>query len=110
MKTPDRPTDLGINRTGILLSPIDGPATVEGAQQGRPTSPGTEQQLAEVRKQFAEEASPIGHMPPPLALRGVVEASKSLLRGHKNTVLLDNATIGGRYFSAGCMCIASIPI
>lgn len=89
MKPTDRPTDLGINRTGIFLSPLDGPATVEGARQSRPTSPGTEQELAEVRKQFAEEASPIGHMPPPTRLRGVVETSKSLLRGHKNTVLLD---------------------
>lgn len=89
MKPSDRPTDLGINRTGIFLSPLDGPATVEGAREGRPTSPGTEQELAEVRKQFAEEASPIGHMPPPARLRGLVETSKSLLRGHKNTVLLD---------------------
>lgn len=38
MSTRDRPTDLGINRTGIALSPIDGPATVEGANAGLPSS------------------------------------------------------------------------
>lgn len=85
----DRPTDMGINRTGIALSPLDGPAVVEGARQGAPTSPGSERDLALVRMQFMEEVSPIGHMPPPASLRGVVTASKSFLKGRKSAVLLD---------------------
>ncbi|MDC0675917.1 ferritin-like domain-containing protein [Nannocystis radixulma] len=89
MKSPDRPTDLDINRTGIFLSPLDGPATVEAARQSRPTSPGTEQELAELRRQFAEEAHPIGHMPPPLAVRAVLQEFKGLIHGHRYGVLLD---------------------
>jgi len=89
MKPQDRPTQLDINRTGISLSPLDGPATVEGARQAEPTSPGTEREIAEVRKQFTEEARSIGHMPPPLALRAMVEEVKGLIHGTKSTVLLD---------------------
>ena len=71
MSTSDRPTDMGINRTGIALSPIDGPATIEGANAGLPSSSGSARAIAEVRVQYAREAGPVGHMPPPVTLRGV---------------------------------------
>lgn len=89
MSTTDRPTDLGINRTGIYLSPIDGPAVVEGAREGDPSSPGSARDIAVVRRQFIDELGPIGHMPPPASLRGVVKTAGSMLKGQKATVLLD---------------------
>ena len=49
MTTRDRPTDLGINRTGIALSPLDGPATVEGANAGLPSAIGSARGIAERR-------------------------------------------------------------
>jgi len=89
MSTRDRPTDLGINRTGIALSPIDGPATVEGANAGLPSSAGSARALAELRVAHARGAEPIGHMPPPVTVRGVAQAAKGLITGVKPTVLLD---------------------
>lgn len=89
MTPPDRPTDLGINRTGISLSPIDGPAVIEAASQAIPTSPGSDRDLADIRKRFMEEVHPFGHMPPPTTLKGVVETGKTLIQGKRNAVLLD---------------------
>jgi hypothetical protein len=89
MSSTDRPTDLGINRTGIYLSPIDGPAVVEGAREGVPSSPGSARDIAAVRRQYADEVSTIGHMPPPASLRGVVNTAATFLKGQKANVLLD---------------------
>jgi rubrerythrin len=89
MSTTDRPTDLGINRTGIYLSPIDGPAVVEGAREGDPSSPGSARELAAVRRQFIDELGPIGHMPPPASLRGVVKTAATVLKGQRANVFLD---------------------
>lgn len=85
----DRPTDLGINRTGIALSPIDGPATIEGANAGLPSATGSARDLAAVRVQYALEADPVGHMPPPTTLRGVANTAAEMIKGNKATVLLD---------------------
>lgn len=89
MTTSDRPTDMGINRTGIALSPIDGPATVEGAMAGMPSSTGTARAIAEVRVQMASVSGPVGHMPPPVTLRGVANTAVQMIKGNKPTVLLD---------------------
>lgn len=89
MTSRDRSTDLGINRTGIALSPLDGPATAEGANAGLPSSLGTARAIAERRIDHAHDAQPIGHMPPPATLRGVTRAALGVIQGHKPAVLLD---------------------
>lgn len=89
MTIRDRPTDIGINRTGIALSPIDGPATVEGAVAGLPSSTGTARAIAETRVQYGTVSGPIGHMPPPLTVRGVATTAVEMIKGHKPNVLLD---------------------
>jgi hypothetical protein len=89
MNPTDRPTEPGINRTGISVSPIDGPALVEAASQAVPTSPGSDRDLAEVRKRFMEEVSAFGHMPPHTTVKGVVSAGKDLIKGQRNAVFLD---------------------
>lgn len=89
MTTRDRPTDLGINRTGIALSPLDGPATVEGANAGLPSSIGSARGIAERRIEHARGADPVGHMPPPATMRGVARTALGMIQGHKPAVLLD---------------------
>lgn len=89
MTTRDRPTDLGINRTGIALSPLDGPETVEGANAGLPSSVGSARAIAERRIEHARGADPIGHMPPPASVRGVAKTALGMIKGHKPAVLLD---------------------
>jgi hypothetical protein len=89
VNTQDRPTDMGINRTGIALSPLDGPATVEGAMAGLPSSTGSARALAEIRTEMARTSGPVGHMPPPVSLRGVANTAVEMVKGNKPTVLLD---------------------
>jgi len=89
MNKNDRPTDIGINRTGIALSPLDGPLTAEGARSAPPSSAGSWQDAAMVRLEYAAESGEFGHMPPPLTLRGVAKTAKELLKGIKANVLLD---------------------
>lgn len=88
MNRAQRPTDLALNRTGIYLSPIDGPAMVEGAREA-PSSPGCTRALAEVRRQYAGEVGVIGHMPAPASLQVVEHAGAALLRRHRVHLLLD---------------------
>lgn len=88
MNRSHRPTDLTLNRTGIYLSPVDGPAVVEGARE-HPSSPGCARALAAVRRQYAGEVSVIGHMPPPASLQVVENAGAAVLRRHRVHLLLD---------------------
>ncbi|WAS96546.1 ferritin-like domain-containing protein [Nannocystis punicea] len=89
MNKNDRPTDIGINRTGIALSPVDGPLMTEGATARPPSSAGSARDAAILRFRYAVESGEIGHMPPPLSLRGVTQAAVELIKGHKGNVLLD---------------------
>nr|AYM53081.1 hypothetical protein [Nannocystis exedens] len=89
MSSNNRPTDIGINRTGIALSPIDGPLMVEGASSTPPSSTGSARDAATVRLQYAVESGEFGHMPPPLTLRGAANTAVEMLKGTKANVLLD---------------------
>jgi hypothetical protein len=88
MNKTDRSTDIGINRTGIGLSPIDGPLMTEAATSAPPSS-GSSRDAARLRLQYAVESGEIGHMPPPVTFRGVARTAVELLKGNKATVLLD---------------------
>jgi hypothetical protein len=85
----DRPTDMGLNRTGLATSPIDGPAMIEAAALATPSPDVAARAAAAVRTQYATQAGPVGKMPPPASLRGLVGAAVEAVRGHKRTVLLD---------------------
>jgi hypothetical protein len=89
MTATDRPTDMGHNRTGLAMSPLDAPAMIEAAALGTPHPDAAARGLAGVRLQYAAEAGPIGKMPPPASLRGLFGAAVEAVRGHKSTVLLD---------------------
>lgn len=79
----------GLNRTGIQTSPIDSRATERGAEASPPTSLGGEGALAKVRLAEAEESEPIGSMPPPASVKGVVKTATTMLKGESPTLLLN---------------------
>lgn len=82
-------TDLGLNRTGIQTSPIDAKEAAEYAARVLPSSSGTEVAISVVRKAYAEEAQPLGTLPPPGTLKGMAKSAMEALKGQKPTVLLD---------------------
>jgi rubrerythrin len=83
-----KPTEMGMNRTGIATSPIDIKEMLEGADAGGTLTPDGHA-FEEAHLTWARQASPVGTMPPPASLRGAAKATIDLVQGKKTNVLLD---------------------
>lgn len=83
------PTDLGMNRTGIDMSPLDTQELISAARAARPSSEGDEQTLAAYRSRDIQEAEPIGTVPVPGTLKGLAQTVMQKLTGKKPEVLID---------------------
>jgi hypothetical protein len=59
----NKPTDTGMNRTGIATSPIDSQRTIEGAEAAATTGRGDGRVLEPERVLWARDAGPLGHVP-----------------------------------------------
>lgn len=89
---PTQHSDRILNRTGIGMSPVQGPEMLTGTTDPRlstPSSAGDEHELERVRSDYASQAEPLGSMPPPSSLKGIAKTALALLRGKQPTVLLD---------------------
>jgi rubrerythrin len=84
-----KPTDTGMNRTGIGTSPIDSRRTQQGAEQAHTRGPLDGEVLIAERIQWARGADPLGTVPPPATLKGVMKVAIEKLEGHKPTVFID---------------------
>jgi rubrerythrin len=84
-----KPTDTGINRTGIATSPIDSIRTERGAEEAHTAGPLDGRALIDERARWARDAGPLGTVPPPATVKGVLKVAVEKLRGHKPTVLID---------------------
>jgi len=84
-----KPTDIGMNRTGIQASPVDAKKTIEGARQSKLVDPGDSTLLAEERMEWSTTADPVGTMPPPGSVKGVLKTAMEKLKGNQPTVFLD---------------------
>lgn len=83
------PTDLGTNRTGASMSPIDTPRMLDAAKE-IPVMPEGAGEAANMRRAYAAASpEPIGSMPPPVTPKGMGETALQMFKGHKPTVLLD---------------------
>lgn len=85
----EHPTDLGMNKTGISLSPIDSGKLIEGAKNAKPTSEPDGFDVEKMRSQYIEKHIPIGSMPPPVTAQGMFSTAKQMVKGNKSSVLLD---------------------
>ena len=83
------PTDLGMNRTGIDLSPIHAQELIAAARAARPSSEGDERTLGAYRSRDLREAEPIGTVPVPGTLKGVTQTVMQKLTGKRPEVLID---------------------
>lgn len=82
-------TPLGMNKTGIQMSPFD-----TSAMQSHPSStlsrtPGDESAIVEMRSKYIDKADPIGSVPMPATVTGAVSAGVSMMTGNSPQVLLD---------------------
>lgn len=83
------PTDLGTNRTGVSMSPIDTPRMVDAAMNVPVIAEGAGEMVNMRRAYIADAPEPIGSMPPPVTPKGMAKTAMQMLQGHKATVLLD---------------------
>jgi rubrerythrin len=88
-KPSKSPTDLGMNKTGIKMSPREGKELVEGAGAGVTKRSLDVSGLEAVRVSFSREAEPVGTMPPPATLKGAVSAGVEALKGKHPLVFID---------------------
>jgi rubrerythrin len=84
-----KPTSIGPNRTGAATSPIDSQRLAEASDEITPDEGIDGQAIAAERLAWAAQAEPVGTMPPPVTVKGVVKAGFELLRGRDPTVFLD---------------------
>ncbi|HUS29289.1 MAG TPA: ferritin-like domain-containing protein [Kofleriaceae bacterium] len=85
-----KPTDIGPNRTGVKTSPFDSRKTIQGAEEGTPAAGMADGHVLEVeRVRWSREAMPVGTVPPPGTVKGVVKAIVETLEGNVPNVLID---------------------
>ena len=85
----DKSTVIGINRTGIDMSPIDIKEMMALANATPASSRGDEQEIAAMRGQYIAEAGVLGSIPPPGTLKGVASTAMQKLTGKNPEAFID---------------------
>lgn len=91
---------LGMNRTGLRTSPMEAEAMLSGLPMQEDV-PMPEIGLEDIRAQYLEESEPVGSMPPPTTLKGVVGTVAETLSGNRLHVLLDKIGERAAYERSG---------
>ncbi len=81
---------IGSNRTGIQMAPQDARQMRE--RQAQAVAPVLRTQpaaMSDMRARYVVEAPPLGSIPPPASLRGVLNTGVALLGGNNQQLLLD---------------------
>jgi rubrerythrin len=80
---------MGLNRTGVQMSPLDTAELQRAVEAASPEPPGDATALQNLRKSYFTNADPIGSVPIPGTLRGAVTTVTAKLTGDRPEVLLD---------------------
>jgi rubrerythrin len=89
MDSSTKPTEMGLNRTGIATAPTESKKTIEGAEKSgvvRSHDPGA---IEAARTALSSQSEPVGTMPPPGSLKGIIKAGAEAMKGRRPTVFLD---------------------
>jgi len=84
-----KPTDTGMNRTGMATSPIDSERLLDAAKLAEPALRMDGMAIETERIAFSREADPFGTVPPPATLKGVAKLILEKIQRHKPTVFID---------------------
>jgi hypothetical protein len=90
------PTELGRNRTGMQMSPLQSEMLMEASRDAQLMNTDSIDELqpesllmAEVRREYVNEAEALGSIPPPTTMKGVVKSGLGALTGHRMQVFID---------------------
>lgn len=84
----ERTVKTGMNRTGMQMSPIQGPMQVKLAEQ-HGSDPGDLQEAAALRATYIEAAERLGSVPVPATGKGWLATAAGKLAGRNPEVLID---------------------
>ncbi len=76
----------GMNRTGLQMSPVDMQEMMKTAAENVVADP---KDFAAMREEYISEADPIGSVPPPGTLKGVVTTGAKMLTGKHPELFID---------------------
>lgn len=82
-------TQLGLNHTGIQMSPFDSTTQEEAVQEFQPEVEGNPDEFDEVRREYVREAERLGAVPMPGTVKGMVKTAASKITGTHPEVLID---------------------
>ena len=91
------PTKLGHNRTGMQMSPLQSELLLKSAADAAVISEATNESaeqpeamlLAEVRREYVNEADALGSVPPPGTISGVIKSGAGMITGKRLQVFID---------------------
>ncbi|HET7752838.1 MAG TPA: ferritin-like domain-containing protein [Anaeromyxobacteraceae bacterium] len=89
MAKQKKPTDIGMNRTGVGTAPTRAADAAEGAREGTANRAPDTTAINDFRELLSQEAPPVGSMPPPTSVKGATKTAVEALKGNKATVFLD---------------------
>jgi rubrerythrin len=89
VSNPHKPTDVGLNRTGVATSPIDSKDIAAQARRAteRPDREGAS--LLAERVAFSQAVEPVGSIPPPTTVKGVTRTIVNAIAGKNPLVFID---------------------
>jgi rubrerythrin len=84
-------TATGRNRTGVQMSPIQIRKMLTGmdSKLAQPTSAGDEGAMGELRGEYIADAEPVGSVPPPGTMKGMLQSGAQMLTGDRPQAFLD---------------------
>jgi ferritin-like metal-binding protein YciE len=89
------PTKLGHNRTGMQMSPLHGEMLRKTARDAsvladpEATAQPEAMLMAEVRREYVNEADALGSVPPPGTMTGIVKSGGAMISGKRLQVFID---------------------
>jgi ferritin-like protein len=92
---------MGMNRTGIQTSPIESKKLLEAEAELNPLFEGEPADFVEVKVQSIAEADPLGSVPPPASVKGVVKTGVKLITGARPQVFIDKLAERAAYERGG---------
>lgn len=82
-------TPMGMNRTGMQMSPFDANAMRAGVTPPAPDARADDTALSETRTSYIAEAEPLGSVPLPGTMSGAVTTGMAMLTGREPQIFLD---------------------
>jgi rubrerythrin len=82
-------TDLGMNRTGLTAAPLLSRQMLRSSHDELARPPRNGEDERQVRLTYAQEAPPLGTVPPPMSLKGMATTAAKALAGDRANVLVD---------------------